>query len=438
MEVTTKRTFSRTQKIRISTNQKLRIGVLSLFLVLYPFLFIFGKAGVRNPGDNALLSFYNYAALALSFILLLLFHRPFPKCVLKIAAVLIGMLLFNYAVTEYASLKWLLNWLGFIFISVVIVNSIASLGEMERVLLQRHCSTLIRFILIVISLIMITTWYSDTDALLGNIFVKPQNVILLLTLHAGIDKQSMGIFFGMIFTFGFCFWRTWSFATKLLLLATLILSIPALLGIRTLYLGMTLVGAWYYLTKRSSNKDVLLVASLSSIAIACLYPSELADYAANSYDRINSLKLSLATLFSTPFGVGNGGYTQFVIDNEASILTQFGSELMIARDAFWTAPESDLVYFFASWGVLSAFFFGFYAHMLSAGRKLLRIRSLQPIEKTLILMSWLMIFMGISQDNAGHTLWWIYMAAGYGVILRHRYLRPRHLRHRKVISSYPV
>jgi hypothetical protein len=41
-----------------------------------------------------------------------------------------------------------------------------------------------------------------------------------------------------------------------------------------------------------------------------------------------------------------------------------------------------------------------------------------PIEKTIISMSWLFIFMGFSQDNAGSLIWWIFMAAGYGVILR--------------------
>ncbi len=32
----------------------------------------------------------------------------------------------------------------------------------------------------------------------------------------------------------------------------------------------------------------------------------------------------------------------------------------------------------------------------------------------------MMIFMGISQDNAHSLIWWVYMAAGYGVLLRHR------------------
>jgi len=208
---------------------------------------------------------------------------------------------------------------------------------------------------------------------------------------------------------------------------------PALLGIRTFHLGVTLTGAWYYVTKDSSYKNILFVASLTLIMIAGLYTSELLDYAASSYDRGNSLNFSVATLFSTPFGIGNGGYTQFIIDHNYDILMRFGNELMIAQDSFWTTPESDLAYFIASWGVLSVFFFGFYAYMLLRGSNLLHSRRLQPIEKTLILMSWVMIFMGISQDNAGKPIWWIFMAAGYGVILRHRILR-----HRQVVSSCPV
>ena len=72
-------------------------------------------------------------------------------------------------------------------------------------------------------------------------------------------------------------------------------------------------------------------------------------------------------------------------------------------------------------GCIVSLLFSVFTHTCYlSGRKLLRIRSLHPIEKTLILMSWLMIFMGISQDNAGSLIWWFYMAAGYGVILRHR------------------
>jgi hypothetical protein len=38
----------------------------------------------------------------------------------------------------------------------------------------------------------------------------------------------------------------------------------------------------------------------------------------------------------------------------------------------------------------------------------------------MLLMAGSMIFMGVSQDNAGMLTWWVYMAAGFGVILRHR------------------
>ena len=420
MAIVTEQKSTRAQNIKLSANRKFRVGVLSLLLVLYPFLLIFGRAGVDRAAENTLFPLYNYAALTLAVMVHLMVKTPLPKSVFEVAAVLASMLLINYGVTDYASLKWLFNWFGFIFLSVVIASSIVSLGQIEFIMLQRYCSHLIKSILLIISAIMITTWSNEVDFLLENIFVKPNNVIHLLTVSFGLEKQALGVCFGIILSFGFFFWRTWGAATKLLLIATLILSLPALIGIRTLYLGLVLASAWYYLAKNPSIRYALFFASVPLITIAGHYLDELIDYFINSYDRFHSLNLSVSTLFSKPLGIGNGGYTQFIEDNEAWILPQFGSDLQLAQDAFWKAPESDLVYLFASWGILAVFFFAFYARLLWSGQTILRIRNLQPIERALIFVSWVMIFMGISQDNAGSIVWWVYMAAAYGVILRHR------------------
>lgn len=121
------------------------------------------------------------------------------------------------------------------------------------------------------------------------------------------------------------------------------------------------------------------------------------------------------------FGLGNGAYTIYVEANNDQLLEQFGSELMEQHGLFWKAPESDLVYFIASWGILSVVFFGFLGYLVVYAVKLYHFHpSLFPLERHLVIFTVLLIFMGISEDNAGELTWWIFVSSLFGVILRRK------------------
>ena len=140
----------------------------------------------------------------------------------------------------------------------------------------------------------------------------------------------------------------------------------------------------------------------------------------DSYDRWPSLKFSWSYMLENIFGLGNGGYHIYVEQHHDQLVAMFGSEQMIQGNYFWVAPESDLAYFIASWGIVSVLFFFYFAVLLKKGAVIFhKQKGILHIEKILLLLSFVMIFSGISQDNAGGLIWWIYMAAGSSVVLRH-------------------
>ena len=397
--------------------------MLSFFLLLIPFLQIFGRLDNLNPAfENISFGmFYNYGALIFFGLVFVLFPKKFKIELIGIVILLLAMLFMNYAVTDLASGKWLINWLGFIFISLVIVHSIVLLSHREMLALQNQISNMLKPILIIMIVLMTYVWLLNIDAVAFYFFLSHDMIVDLLTRGVGIEKQCLGIFISFPLLAAFCFWRVMSTAAKALFLIALVISLPAILGIRTLILGTTLVGVWYYISMRSMRRAIFFGSSLPLLVVGYMYSTEILDLVQKAYDRFSSLQFALSTLLSNPFGLGNGGYQLFVENNNDVLVALFGSEMIVKNGLFWAAPESDLVYFIASWGVLSIVFFGFFTYFLLRSGNLLRSRdSFLPIEKTFILMSWMMIFMGISQDNAGGLIWWVYMAAGYGVTLRHQ------------------
>jgi len=48
-------------------------------------------------------------------------------------------------------------------------------------------------------------------------------------------------------------------------------------------------------------------------------------------------------------------------------------------------------------------------------------------ERLILSMSSFIILCGISQDNAGSLIWWVFISAGFGVLLRHKYKSPTSL-----------
>ena len=123
------------------------------------------------------------------------------------------------------------------------------------------------------------------------------------------------------------------------------------------------------------------------------------------------------------FGVGNGGFTIFVNENESFLLNNFGSEKMIAQQSFPNSPESDLVFFISSWGILSFFFFYIILRIIIKSFNLILNYSenVTCVEKLIIASTIILFFMGISEDYNSLVIWWIFAGSSLGIIDRYEY-----------------
>jgi hypothetical protein len=205
---------------------------------------------------------------------------------------------------------------------------------------------------------------------------------------------------------------------RILFIIIFLTLIPSLIFIRTFLLSIFLVFTFLYFTKSRLGKAMIFF-SLVTFFIYLGNTENILKIIEDNYDRLPSLKFAWSVMTDNIFGLGNGGYHIYIEKYETQILAMFGSEKMIELNGFWLAPESDLVYFIASWGILSVLFFIYFIFVLIKGSDFIHSNKLLPIEKGILMVTFSTIFAGISQDNAGGLLWWSYMAAGSGVLLRH-------------------
>ncbi len=396
---------------------------MTFFIVWYPFFKIFGMIGCVVPTleNLSIIWIVNYLAIVLFFLVFCTLRKRFLIVALTTFFLLFMALLANYFLTDYASAKWLLNWFGFIFVSLMIVTTLTQISTAEIVFLQDYIYRSVYIIIIFLSLLLLIVILGNFQKIIN--YSWPSNsTFAILTYSAGIEKQSFGNFLGLmtlIFVFS---WKQHSKLYRLLFIAFLVLVMPFAPSIRTLYLGLGLCLLWLFVSQRVWRQISFFSVVILVLVAITFFTSDLLHFLDVAYDRFSSLKFAFSTLSTMPFGLGNGGYSIFVEKNNELLMKMFANELMIRRGIFWVSPESDLVYFIASWGVLSLIFFSMFVYLLLRGGLVLRTRNhlvLLPIEKILIVMSWLMIFMGISQDNAGKLLWWVFMSTGYGVLLRH-------------------
>jgi len=408
----------------LGVNWRFVIWVMTLFLAWYPFINIFSQLGTVDPAlnDIPISRFFNYAALILFSWIFIASTKSFSPASLSLSALLLVMLFANYALTDYASTKWLLNWLGFVFISIVIVNVLAKASRFDLEVIQASILGTLNICSILLALLLIIYTFSNFSEIpIYNGTYDYSSALWVLGCTVGIEKQAFGNFLCYLMLLNFHFWRHQSKKKNILFVALIVLLIPVgLTTIRTLFLGLALWATWLFLTRRPRLMFASTIMLIPGMAFGYLYLSDIIIFVGGAYDRFSSLKFAFTTMLSMPFGLGNGGYHVFVADNNASLLANFASESIKKTGLFWGAPESDLVYFIASWGVFSIIFYAMFFYLLFKGGFILRVfPHLLPIEKVFISMSWAMIFMGISQDNAGYLLWWIHMAAGYGIVLRH-------------------
>lgn len=407
----------------LQKGSKTRIRFLVFSTVIVPFVSVFGSLAEVFPllEGVSISSYLNYICIVGALIILQAKRFSLHKYSVIAISVLLFMLIMNYGLTTFASSKWLINWLGFILIGAAIVGVLAKLSKPEFIYFEFLAFRWIYRLSLFFAFIVAIAWFSNLPFLLEMLAgFKGDQVNAILTTFIGTEKQSMGIFF-LLFIFSLIiFWSSLSFNKKILLIMSLLLFLPNAIFIRTLNLALFLLAFWLLFNR---NKFAKLLGFMFGFVIVGFVLSNWAQFillVEGAYDRLPSLMFAWSAMTEYVFGLGNGGYHIYVEQYNDQLVNTFGSEYMLKFGSFWAAPESDLAYFIASWGVLSIVFFVYFAVLLTKGAALfIKSKKLFKIERIILLMSFSMVFSGISQDNAGSLIWWIYIAAGSGVILRH-------------------
>lgn len=422
-------------------NQQTSLLVLLLLLVIIPFV-----NAVREfpsavfSSDLPVTSILNYLALTGAVILFLQTRLRFNFQVVLYAVLAFCLLLVNLMFAEHASAKWAINWVGFILVYVAVAGAFAKMPALQACRLQLFCKRTFLSLLSITALLLLWVWMRDYTLVF---YFTEQSMynhsIALARDQVGLEKQALGTLAALVIVWSFASWHSLKIFEKSTLIISLIVFMPALIGIRTLFLGL---GAFllirYFL--KNGNRFFLGIGVLVFLVLAfLLYRDQMVDIIQDSYDRYHSLAAAISTAFEKPFGVGNGGYHIFVEANNLQIVGRFGSEKMLETGSFWLAPESDLVYFIASWGLLSLFFFAFLGWCVTQGTRFIVSRNISPthIEKTVVTFSIIYILMGISQDNAGGIIWWTYLGAATGILIRHRPSSRKHGQLARIRADHP-
>lgn len=396
-----------------------RMTVVIALLLFIPFCQVFGA--LSEPGRVH--SYLNCLSLALA---LLAFPAIAARINLRIVLLCsFGMAVYavNFALGPFASPKWFLNTLGLLFVFMVVSNYMKTVNPQQLILLERHFSRLILTLWSVCACfygVTLCQYWADIVAFTTT--MRFNNSVYILARNYGIQKQLLGLLFAAIGLWHVVYWGSLGRMWKVLFVLFMGFSIPFFIGIRTLLLSLGLL--WVFVlwsSKKITFPTKLATFVLMPLAITFILVCSGFDIAGSlrqRYNRLPCLLFAVETLRQYPQGLGNGGYTPFVLAQANSLFREYGVQAYGLR-RFPPAPESDLVYFIGSFGVLSPLFFCFCGYVLMKCRRIMHVCGVSRLERFVLLFAMVLIFAGISQDFAGKLAWWTYLGAATGLIFRY-------------------
>jgi len=396
-----------------------RTVVVITLLLFIPFCHIFAAL----PQTQSLGSCLNYLALGLAVI-------AFPRMVSRISfrVVLLcssGVVIYglNYLLGPFASAKWFMNTLGFLFVFAVISNYMKTVSRLQLTLLERYFDRLMLLLWGACACACFVTLYCYWDAIVAfTTTLRFNHSIVKLTQDYGLQKQALGPFLAAVVLWHVVYWNSLGRVRKAAFLLFMVLSIPFFIGIRTLLLSLGLL--WIFVLWGSRNITVptkcglLILVPLCVLFMAVWWEVDVASLILRKYNRLPSVLFAVETFREYPGGLGNGGYTPFVLARRDSLFSEYGIQ---AYGLHWfpLAPESDIAYFIASFGLLCPVFGLLYIYILSNSSYILHSCVPHRFEVFVLLFAVVLIFAGISQDFAGKLGWWTYLGAATGVIFRY-------------------
>lgn len=415
----------------ISTHQKAQLvtstnkglpNILVILLIVWPFLAVFtGHQALEETKPLISKIPCSHIAICLSAILLYLCAGRVHcniRHVVFVALLFALTYLVNYMFTPYADSAWLLNSFGFLFIFLSVATAILSLTDGARVVVEKKIDTITTIIFVCFIVIFLITIIDRPFVIFFN-FCRGSNDLSfwLLTSRFYVHQQSMGKFMTLLVIWFACSWSLLTTWKKVLFFLFIILGFPFWIAIRTFWLTIILLIFLLFMLKsrRIIRYYTICVLILSTILITTCWTTAY-DRIKQYYSRLPYIRFSIDYVLEHPLGLGNGGYHAFIDDNQHIVYAKYAR---VDSKQFARAPESDLAYFLASFGVLSIVFFCFYLYIFTKCARILLKYDLSRLEKFMILSCFGIILSGISQDNAGSQVWWCYLAAALALAVRY-------------------
>jgi hypothetical protein len=358
----------------------------------------------------------NHIAILISLLFISIFKIKIKnQKIIEIFGVILIIIIINNIMAPFASTKWLMNQIGFIFMAFLIATLYSQLTSNEIASLINSVHKIL-FITLTI-LVIATLWllFNHFDTLNRVITEGTFNYFIFQLTFFEWEKQSIGNL-GLV-VFAFILSLDSKKRTKYLLI--FLLAFPLLIGIRTFTLAVLLVLALLLIKKRN-----LLLITIPTIFVTTWFFYE--RILAPGFEHIDVRVLAFLNMIDIVknyfWGVGLGGY---------HIYTELHSHIL-ESNWFWVsqyykkfplAPESDLVAVLGSFGL----FFGvlFYGLNLWIGFKLWKNYYLfNYTDKFFSIVFFTMIFSGISQDNFFTLPYWVFFGFALGIIYSNRYTSP--------------
>jgi len=407
--------------MNLLSSKFLSIYLLTILIVFIPFINSFSLI------DDNINQFLNYTSLVICLCIFFLNrNKIISKEILIFLLITVIFLIINYLFTDYASFKWLINWLGFLVILTSTYLIFFNFNYEKLNLLNKFVKKNLFILIIFFSILNIYLIIQNYNLIL-NFFKNGDfnQIISLYMFDYGLYKQKFGFFMIIFLLFPFIFKNEIKKVSYFFLLLSLLLFLPIFIGIRSLLLGLSLFCILFFYSKTSSHMRFLIFLFLLLVIVLFFAFIDYKIFLTNLYEfsepRSNLFLASLYILDLNILGIGNGGFANFVNENQFFLLNNFGSEKMIAQKTFPNSPESDLIFFISSWGILSLFFFYIILRIIIKSFNLLLNYSenITCVEKLLITSTIILFFMGISEDFNSLVVWWIFAGTSLGIIDRY-------------------
>ena len=391
---------------------------ITAFLVLFPFIRAFSEVFDDMSISDRM---QNWTVFLYALIFSYLYRRSFNKVLCGIHAALLYVYIFNYMFAYISNTAWLFNVFVFITFSLLLSHIFLNCDNFLIDKVDSYTNTAVFWISI--ALIIMFSWGCLFIPGYFDLSVDRNNVIGVFTSKLGLYKQTFGYLITLIILWNFIFWDVLSFQRKLIFILFVLVGAPVFLGMRTAILMLILLSILMNMGKNYFTLSLVIFGILIAW-FAFVYFDDFIIFLELFYDRLPSVKFAFDQLNS--FGVGNGGYHFYVAEFGDKLFDKYATGLMLSHGGFWVAPESDLAYFMASFGFLSAVFFLLYLYIIKYGFHALKYYKIRGyrIFSFIILYFIALILMGISEDYAGTAGWWVYFSASIGLIVRSKSKKP--------------